>query len=58
MPMDFLCKKYNCCAMNPVTGGGTNELYTISRNNETILVESAGICSIGQTVPASSEYFL
>lgn len=44
-PTDFLSEKYKNCVITPVTGGGTNELYMISRNDETRLVKIAGINS-------------
>ncbi len=43
--IDFLKNKYNNSVILPVTGGGTNELYIVSRNGETKLVKIAGICS-------------
>lgn len=44
-PTDFLSEKYKNYVITPVTSGGTNELYMISRNDETRLVKIAGINS-------------
>jgi|GEM_PF-880374 len=45
MTMDCLREKYKNCVITPVTGGGTNELYAVSRNGGTRLVKVAGISS-------------
>ncbi|NLO83784.1 MAG: hypothetical protein GX094_12135 [Clostridiales bacterium] len=44
IPIDFLNKKYMNSVIEPVTGGGTNELYTVSCNGKIKLVKIAGIC--------------
>jgi len=45
IPIDFLKKKYKNSVIESITGGGTNELYTISHNDETILVKIVGLSS-------------
>lgn len=42
---DYLMEKYKNCVITPVTVGGTNELFTVSRDSETRLVKVTGISS-------------